>query len=155
MHEDMEVQYQSVVNPPAIIEGGKQILLFSIGTGYYYTEISLIHEIITYPTNNYHMFDVMDNLPMTGILNWYEGLVPIIKTGFLLEEEGREDNYLLIYDIGKEIFAFTVTDIFFKHEVDPLLYGKELKINNSVFNFLDFESFEDKLINLRMGLKRV
>lgn len=153
MHFDMKYQYENVVSQPAIIEGGRQILLFTIGSNNYYTDISAIHEIVTYPTRNYNQFKINENPPMIAILNWYEGLVPVIQTHVLLEENLAEENYLLIYDVGKEIYAFTTTKIYTKHEIERSSYGKEIEINDQKFKYLDFSSYENKLIEVRMKFK--
>lgn len=153
MHSDMGFQYENIVKQPIVIKGGKQILLFTIGMNNYYTDISAIHEIITYPTRNYNQFKVNENPPMVAILNWYEGLVPVIQTHKLIEEELSEENYLLIYDINKEIYAFTITKIYPKHEIDSSLYGKEIEIDDKKIKYLDFSSYEKQLIDVRMKLK--
>lgn len=150
MHLDMACQYDNIVSQPVVIEGGMQVLLFTIGNNHYYSDISAIHEILTYPTKNYNQFKVIDNPPMVGILNWYEGLVPVIQTHILLEEISADENYLLVQDIGKEIYAFSVTKIFTKHEIERSSYGQEITIDDQNFSFLDFSSYENQLIAIRM-----
>lgn len=153
MHADLNIMNKNIFIEPVIVPGGRQVLLFSIGGNNYYSDISEIHEIIKYPTNNYKQFNVEDHMPMVGILNWYEGLVPVMKTYSLLELEETQDKYLLVNDIGKEIYGFTVTDIYSKYEIERDLFGEELVISELKFKCIDFGTYEKQLINTRMNLK--
>jgi len=161
MHDDLSYPYENVVNQPVVIVDGRQVLLFKIGDDNYYTDITAIHEVLRYPTKNYNQIKINDNAPMVGILNWYEGLVPMIQTHLLLEEKKVEvkekveveENYLLVYDIGKEIFAFTITQVFPKHEIEKSVFGKDFEINDQFFKFFDFMSYEKRLIEIRLKFK--
>ena len=152
MHGDFDLPYKNHLDQQLVLEGGRQILLFKIGNNNYYTDISLIHELLTYPTKNYHEMCVDDCLPIKSILNWYEGLVPVIYTDALLNEETDDRNYLIIYDIGKEIFAFTLSDFYQKYEIEPSEYGKTIHINKQSYKFLDLSSYEKELVKLRMNM---
>lgn len=155
MHADLDCQYENIISQPLVIAGGMQVLLFTIGNHHYYADISANHEILTYPTKNYQQFRINDNPPMIGILNWYEGLVPVIQTHILLEETFAQENYLLVQDIGKEIYAFTVTKIYAKHEIERSSYGQEITIDDQSFSYLDFSNYENQLIAIRMGLTNI
>jgi chemotaxis signal transduction protein len=152
MHNDFDFQYENDLNHQLVFEDGKQILLFSIGEEDYYTDISFIHELIVYPTNNYKEMQVSGCLPLTSILNWYEGLIPVIYTDSLINNEFYDKDYLIIYDIGKEIFAFTITNFYQKFEIENSTYGKSIELSDKIFKFLDFCSYEDLLIKLRMNI---
>jgi len=152
MHCDMEIENYSVINSPVVKENGVQILLFAVGDVNYYTDITLIHEILKYPTKNYNQFAIT-NPPMVGILNWYEGLVPVIQTSMMIKNDIAVENFMLVYDIGKEIFAFTVSDVYEKHEIESSFYSNDLTIGDRVFKHLDFESYEMSLIQTRMKMK--
>lgn len=90
MHSDLGFEYDNAVVDSPVIEGGNQILLFTIGGNNYYTDISKIHEIIVYPAKNYNEFKLNDSSVIISILNWYEGLVPVINTGMLLKQDVEE-----------------------------------------------------------------
>lgn len=152
MHHDLEVPYDARFATAQVIEGGKQILLFTIGDNAYYTDIAEIHEVIAYPTQNYKQYPVSHNAPMVGILNWYEGLIPVIQTHALLNLPTSKEKYLLVYDIEKEIFGFTITTFYAKHEIEPNLYGQSLTVGEQTFNCLDFSEYAKSLIQIRMGL---
>ena len=152
MHKDLNFQNENDLSQQVIIEGGNQVLLFSIGDNNYYTDISLIHELIAYPTTNYNEIRISDNLPMVSILNWYEGLIPLIDTDLLIDKESTDKNYLIIYDIGKEIFAFTISNFYPKHEIESSSYGESIEINGHYFELLDLSSYENELIKLRMKM---
>lgn len=153
MHQDFGCNYERVVDSPKVLKGGMQILLFAIGENHFYTDLSAIHEILSYPTQNYNQFTIQDNLPMVGILNWYEGMIPIIRTHELLNEKDSDESVLLVYDVGKEIYGFTVSHIYSKHEIESSLYGSTIQVKDFVFKYLDFNHFEKQLIATRMRLK--
>lgn len=92
-------------------------------------------------------------MPMIGVLNWYEGLVPVIKTSEIINIESADEHYLFVYDIGKEIFAFIVSDVYDKQEIESSSYGKDLTIEGYVFKYVDFGSFESSLIQNRLRMK--
>lgn len=153
MHSDLGFEYREVISKPQVIEGGCQILLFSIGDGDFYTDISGIHEILTYPTKNYVQYTVEDNSPMVGILNWYEGLIPVIQTHDLIKKKSNEENFLLVYDIGKEIYGLTVTNVYAKHEIERSLNGSQIDIDGRQFSYLDFSIYATQLFEVRLTTK--
>lgn len=153
MHADLGYEYKKSVEDSVVLEGGLQVLLFKLGDEYYYTDLSLIHEVITYPKNNYYHFDVKDNAPMVGIINWYEGMMPIIQSHLLIGEDNLEENYALIYDIDKEMFAFTISDFIGKFEIEPNVYGEIIHVNQRKFTCLEFVSYEKQLIQTRLNFK--
>lgn len=153
MHSDFNIEWENVINESAIIEGGSQILLFGIGDNYFYSDISVIHEVISYPSKNYNEISISNNNKVIALLNWYEGLIPVIQTDIFLNESQGENNFLLVCDIGKEIFAFSVSTIYQKHEIYKEIYSSDIEVDGRVFRFLDFGKYEDQLVNLRMNLK--
>lgn len=153
MHSDFDVHYEDIATENRVIEGGKQILLIMVGEAYYYTDISMIHEIVVYPAKRYNQFNVKENPTIMGILNWYEGLVPVIRTHELLDEASIDEKFMLITDIGKEIYALAVTEVYSKYEVEISEYGKDLVINERHFKYIDFQSYENTLRDIRMKIE--
>ena len=156
MHSDMNLPYAHELPFDHVVEGGKQVLLFQLGDANYYTDLSAIHEILTYPVKNYRQFQVEGNFPMTGLLNWYEGIIPVIHSQGLLEESASEYSdaqFLLVYDVGKEIYGFTVTRVLSTYEIDASTYGADFQMDHQVFKCLDYTKYEKTLIQNRLSLQ--
>lgn len=153
MHQDLGFEYEGAITESTLIKGGRQILIFEIGERGYYTDITALHEVMTYPSRQYNQVSLKEEWPMIGILNWYEGLVPVIETHGLLGEPKSENKYLLIYDIGKEIFAFTVTKVYPKHEIKSSVFGQDICLDGREFKYANLERFEKHLIDMRLKIK--
>ena len=152
MSEDFGLNIDNLHNENNIFEHSKQLIIFTISNQYYFTELKFIHEIINIKKRDKYIFKFNENELFYGILNWYEGLVPLVKTDVLINNKQDNFSHCVIIDVKKEKYGFIIDKIIQKIEIRENDMKEKISIGNITVKYINFEIYYEKLYKERLNL---
>ncbi|PIQ25542.1 hypothetical protein COW36_21085 [bacterium (Candidatus Blackallbacteria) CG17_big_fil_post_rev_8_21_14_2_50_48_46] len=120
-------------------------LLFSVGDQEICIPADLAHEMIHFEKSKGNFLPIKDVSCAMGLLNWHEGLVPVLSVAELLNLNAAPMNsqaVVLILDIGKDLFGLV-----FNQFIQPIDWLEEKEEN--ILNKRAYLDFADSLLACR------
>lgn len=121
-------------------------LELKIAEKHYCIPADRVHEILAFSPQDERFYPLEGQNGVLGLLNWHEGLVPVISAAELLQvSSGATPQIIVIYDVGKDLFGLA-----FDHFVQPQNWTAATE--QATLQFLDLSEHLEQLRALRQGL---
>lgn len=153
------------VFPNIIASDNNQIIVGKIKSKYIGFDMKYCHEVVEIEKRKESIVKVNIDNGIYGIMNWGEGFVPLIEASYFINkienlgENEHQNKYVVIYDMGKDLFGILFDELLQKSEIlkdcsfekikNNELIDKSVKLNNQLMYLVNPNSFSNRKTEIR------